>query len=80
MLPAVSTPLAGTYEVVDGVALMTHPEQVLAFGSVGKAAELVATMIRYDVAPLTADHVKVGVVDCTVAPFDGAYNVGAARY
>ena len=52
---------------------------VLAVGSLGRSAALVATMIRYDVAPATSDQVNEGVVDCPVLPFAGVLSVGAGR-
>ncbi len=72
--------MLGVYEVPVAVSLMTTlAPPVLAVGSVGRSAALVATMIRYEVAPLTADQLNAGVVDCPVAPFDGALSVGAGN-
>ena len=68
------------YEVPLGVSLMTqlHEEAV---GSVGRAAELVATMIRYpELAPDTAVEPKVTGSETFAAPLDGASNVGAGRF
>ena len=68
------------YEVPLGVSLMTqlHEEAV---GSVGRAAELVATMIRYpELAPDTAVQPKVTGSETFAALLDGASNVGAGRF
>lgn len=60
-----------------GVVSSTQPApQVPDVGSVGKAAALVATMSRYDCAPVTTLQVNVGLVETDVEPFDGASNVG----
>ena len=52
----------GVYVVPLGVSLMMQPAQVPTLGSVGSAPWLVATMMRYDVAPTTVDHENAGVV------------------
>ena len=53
---------------------------VLAVGSVGNAAALVATSIRYDEAPLTALQLNVGDWLTPVAPFAGLDSVGAGKF
>ena len=59
-----------------GVALITIPEPVEAVGSVGRPLREVPIRMRYEVAPLTADQVKVGVVDTPLAPLEGELRVG----
>jgi hypothetical protein len=62
-----------------GFEEITQVPQVDAFGSVGSAAALVATVSQYLFAPETADHVKVGFSPTPVLPSVGAVNAGAGR-
>ena len=57
---------------------MTQFGQLSALGSVGSVLLLVAAVSQYLVAPGTFDQLKVGVVETSVAPFDGPDKVGAA--
>ncbi len=50
--------------------------QLYAFGSVGKADALVATINQYLFAPATDDQLKVGVVVTAVAPDEGLLSDG----
>jgi len=57
--------------------LITQPEQVAAFGSVGREEGLVATINQYLFAPVTEDHENVGVVETSLSPLEGEIRVGA---
>ena len=65
---------------VDVAFITTLGPPVLAIGSVGKSAALVATKIRQDVAPGTEDQANEGVVDCPGLPFVGLESAGADRF
>ena len=54
-------------------------EQVDTIGSVVNALGSVETKMRYEVAPLTADQAKVGVVDTPVKLLAGELRVGAGK-
>jgi len=62
-----------------GVALITTPVPVSAVGSVGRPLREVPTRMRYEVAPLAADQLKVRVVDTPVAPLAGEVRLGAGN-
>jgi hypothetical protein len=67
-------------EVTVGVSLATQLH-VLAVGSVGSAEALVAIKTRYpEVAPVTADQLRVGGTATPVAPLDGLDIEGAGRF
>jgi len=53
--------------------------QVLEVESVGSAAGSVATMSRYDAAPVTGDQLKVGKVRIPVAPLVVVSRLGAGK-
>ena len=57
------------------VVLTVQPEQV-PLGSVGKADNWDAIIIRYPAAPVTEDQVKVGSVEPTLAPSPGEIKTG----
>ena len=59
--------------------MITQVGQEVAKGSLVKSAGLAATIIRYEVAPVTVDQLKVGSVVTPVAPFAGAKRVGAGN-
>ncbi len=62
-----------------GVSLTTQPEQVSASTLRGKAEGLVATMIRYEDAPLMLLQIKVGVVNWPELPLGGELKLGGGR-
>ena len=69
----------GVNELVPDVALITQSGQVVDRGSLGRASWLVATMIRYDVAPGTEDQVNVGCVGTFSVPVAGIEEPGAGK-
>lgn len=73
------TPEEGVYELVVGVALIMQLEQVDTIGSEVNALGSVETKMRYEVAPLTGDQVKLGVVDTPVKPLAGELRAGAGK-
>ena len=61
------------------MVLIAHDGQLVALVLLGSAAVLVATVSQYFLAPLTADQLKVGVVDTPVAPLNGDERMGAGN-
>ena len=64
------------YDVSRVVSFSTQPVQVPTVALVVSMAAFVAIMIRYEVAPFTADQANVGVVEALPALLAGEIRAG----
>ena len=72
MVPEFRIPAEGVYELPAGVTSKTHPlPHAAEVGSTGREAGEVATISRYDVAPVIGVQLKFGGTATLVAPLLG---------